>query len=71
MNYSRSNWWKVINKWRKKTVLVLLIPVKVIKPQHALKVLNNKIKKKDFYITTEVGQHQMWAAQFIGFNKAE
>ena len=31
--------------------------------------MNDKIKNKDFFITTEVGQHQMWAAQFIGFNK--
>ena len=42
---------------------------KVIKPQQALKVLNDKIKNKDFYITTEVGHHQMWGAQFISFNK--
>ena len=69
MSYSRSNWWKVINKWRRKDCLSFVNSKKVIKPQQALKVLNNKITNKDFYITTEVGQHQMWAAQFIGFNK--
>ena len=69
MSYSRSNWWKAINKWRRKDCLSFVNSKKVIKPQQALKVLNNKITNKDFYITTEVGQHQMWAAQFIGFNK--
>ena len=69
MSYTRSNWWKAINKWRSKDCLSFVNSKKVIKPQQALKVLNNKIKNKDFYITTEVGQHQMWAAQFIAFNK--
>ena len=69
INYSRSKWWKTINKWRSKDCLSFSNSEKVIKPQQALKVLNDKIKNKDFYITTEVGQHQMWAAQFISFNK--
>ena len=69
LNYDRSNWWKAIKKWRKKDCLSFINSKKIIKPQHALKVLNEKIKNKDFFITTEVGQHQMWAAQFIGFNK--
>ncbi|MDC3024419.1 biosynthetic-type acetolactate synthase large subunit [Alphaproteobacteria bacterium] len=69
ISYSRSNWWKTIQEWRRKNCLSFINSEEIIKPQHALKVLNNKIKKKDFYITTEVGQHQMWAAQFIDFEK--
>jgi acetolactate synthase-1/2/3 large subunit len=41
----------------------------VIKPQYALQRLYDAVKGRDFYITTEVGQHQMWAAQFIKFEK--
>ncbi|MBF95861.1 MAG: Acetolactate synthase isozyme 3 large subunit [Alphaproteobacteria bacterium MarineAlpha9_Bin4] len=69
LNQLRSNWWKTIKKWRRKDCLNFTNSKEIIKPQHALKVLNNKIKDKDFFITTEVGQHQMWAAQFIGFDK--
>ncbi len=69
LNTERSNWWKTINKWRNKKCLNFENSKNVIKPQHALKVLNEKIQKRDFYITTEVGQHQMWAAQFINFEK--
>jgi len=69
LNTERSNWWKTIKKWRKKNCLNFKNSKNIIKPQHALKVLNEKIKKRDFYITTEVGQHQMWAAQFINFEK--
>lgn len=42
---------------------------KVIKPQYALERLRHFTKIKDFYVTTEVGQHQMWAAQFMKFDK--
>ena len=56
-------------KMEKEDCLSFINSKKIIKPQHALKVLNDKIKNKDFFITTEVRQHQMWAAQFIGFNK--
>ena len=69
LNTERSNWWKTINKWRNKKCLNFENSKNIIKPQHALKVLNEKIQKRDFYITTEVGQHQMWAAQFINFEK--
>ncbi len=69
LNIKKSNWWKTIIKWRKKDCLNFSNSEKLIKPQHALRVLNDKIKNKDFFITTEVGQHQMWAAQFIGFEK--
>ena len=63
------SWWTQIEKWKNKNCLSFSNSNKIIKPQHALVSLNSKIKKKDFYITTEVGQHQMWAAQYIKFEK--
>ena len=63
------NWWLQINKWRSKDCLKFKNSDKIIKPQHALKRLDHLTKKYNPYITTEVGQHQMWAAQFLTFNK--
>ncbi len=62
-------WWNKINKWRKKNCLSFINSKEVIKPQQALVSLNKRISSKDFFITTEVGQHQMWAAQYIKFEK--
>ncbi len=62
-------WWKQIGTWRARDCLKFRNSDQVIKPQHALQRLYAAIKERDFYITTEVGQHQMWAAQFIGFDK--
>ena len=64
-----SNWWKKINKWRKKDCLAYKNSKKLIKPQYALERLNELTKNLCPYITTEVGQHQMWAAQYLTFNK--
>ena len=64
-----SKWWNKISKWRKKNCLSFNNAKAVIKPQQALVSLNKKISNKDFFITTEVGQHQMWAAQYIKFEK--
>ena len=66
---SINKWWGVINKWKKKDCLSFIDSEKTIKPQRALKELNKALKGKDAYITTEVGQHQMWAAQYLDFNK--
>ena len=66
---SINKWWGVINKWKKKDCLSFIDSKKTIKPQRALKELNKALKGKDAYITTEVGQHQMWAAQYLDFNK--
>jgi len=63
------DWWVQINKWRSKDCLKFENSDKIIKPQHALKRLDYLTKKYSPYITTEVGQHQMWAAQFLTFNK--
>ena len=64
-----NKWWNIISEWKKKKCLSFKNSTKLIKPQQAMISLNNKITKKNFYITTEVGQHQMWAAQYIKFEK--
>jgi acetolactate synthase-1/2/3 large subunit len=64
-----SKWWQQIEKWRTKQSLNFVNSDKIIKPQHAVQRLYELTKNKDTYITTEVGQHQMWAAQHYKFNK--
>ena len=60
-------WWQQIEEWRKRDCLAYRNSEKIIKPQYALQRLEALTKDRDRYITTEVGQHQMWAAQFMGF----
>ena len=60
-------WWHQINEWKKVDCLSFKQPGKVIKPQYALSRLEALTKGMDRYICTEVGQHQMWAAQYLGF----
>ena len=60
-------WHHKINEWRKVDCLSFKQEGKVIKPQYALSRLEALTKSHDRYITTEVGQHQMWAAQYLGF----
>ena len=64
-----SKWWEQIQKWREKDSLGFINSDKTIKPQHAVKRLYELTKSQDTFITTEVGQHQMWAAQHYKFNK--
>ena len=64
-----SGWWKQINKWRDKKSLSYKQDDKLIMPQYAVERLYEITKNQDAYITTEVGQHQMWAAQFYKFDK--
>ena len=64
-----SNWWEQIQKWRTKNSLNFKNSDENIKPQHAVQRLYELTKDKDTFITTEVGQHQMWAAQHYKFNK--
>jgi len=60
-------WWKQIALWRARDCLSYEQSKKIIKPQYALQRLQELTKNRDTYITTEVGQHQMWAAQFLKF----
>ncbi len=62
-------WWKKIDGWRARNSFGFKDSATVIKPQKALRRLNHFLLKKDFFITTDVGQHQMWAAQHILYNK--
>ena len=62
-----AKWWAQIDKWRAVDCLKFKQEGPTIKPQYALQRLEALTKGYDRYITTEVGQHQMWAAQFLGF----
>jgi acetolactate synthase I/II/III large subunit len=62
-----AQWWKQINDWRAVKCLSYKNSATTIKPQYALERLEALTKGHDRYICTEVGQHQMWAAQFLGF----
>jgi len=62
-------WWKQIDKWREKKSLNYKNSDTIIKPQYAVERLYELTKNQDTFITTEVGQHQMWAAQYYKFNK--
>jgi acetolactate synthase-1/2/3 large subunit len=62
-------WWKQIERWRARKSLAYKRSDTVIKPQYALERLYALTKDRDTYITTEVGQHQMWAAQFYQFQQ--
>ena len=63
------NWWKQIDKWRARKSLAYKNSTTVIKPQYAIQRLFELTRDRDTYITTEVGQHQMWAAQFYRFEE--
>ena len=60
-------WWEQIDRWRARKSLSYKPNKDVIMPQYALERLNALTKGRDTYFTTEVGQHQMWAAQFLEF----
>jgi acetolactate synthase-1/2/3 large subunit len=69
-------WWRQIDAWRAKDCLRYVQQGSIIKPQHAVKRLfeitqeeGRKAGGRETFITTEVGQHQMWAAQYFGFDK--
>jgi acetolactate synthase-1/2/3 large subunit len=64
-----SDWFKQVNTWRARNSLAYAQNDDVIMPQYAVQRLYELTKDRDTYITTEVGQHQMWAAQFYGFEE--
>ncbi len=74
-NFAKSNkqniskWWEKIQKWRSVNSFNFVNSTETIKPQYAIQRLYELTKNKDTYITTEVGQHQMWAAQHYKFDK--
>ena len=62
-------WWQTIRRWKGRNSLAYTPNRDVIMPQYAIERLYELTKDRDTYITTEVGQHQMWAAQFYGFEE--
>jgi acetolactate synthase-1/2/3 large subunit len=67
-----ATWWRQIDAWRKDDCLRYeqdMAPDAIIKPQHALRRLHAACAGRETYISTEVGQHQMWAAQHFAFEK--
>jgi acetolactate synthase-1/2/3 large subunit len=62
-------WWGQIGQWRRRDCLRYERTDRIIKPQLAIQRLYEATKDRDTYITTEVGQHQMWAAQFYKFQE--
>jgi acetolactate synthase-1/2/3 large subunit len=66
---SMDKWWAQIEQWRGRDCLRFHQTGTIIKPQHAIKHLCQRTADHDVYVTTEVGQHQMWAAQYFDFNK--
>jgi acetolactate synthase-1/2/3 large subunit len=62
-----SPWWGRIDGWRKRDCFAYRPDAKIIKPQYAVERLYEAAKGHDVYVTTEVGQHQMWAAQYFKF----
>jgi acetolactate synthase I/II/III large subunit len=63
------DWWAQVKTWRKRNSLAFRNSDTVIKPQYAVQRLYELTKKRNAYFTTEVGQHQMWAAQYIHFEE--
>ena len=64
-------WWAQIDQWRARNGFAYKPSSEIIKPQYAIQRLAALTKDRDVYITTEVGQHQMWAAQFFPFQDAQ
>jgi acetolactate synthase-1/2/3 large subunit len=64
-----AGWWKQIDAWRGRQCLRYRPSETVIKPQYAIERLYALTRDRDVYITTEVGQHQMWAAQYFRFDE--
>jgi acetolactate synthase-1/2/3 large subunit len=66
-----AEWWRQIDAWRGTDCLQYRQEGSIIKPQHAVRRLYEITRElgRETFITTEVGQHQMWAAQYFGFEK--
>ena len=69
-SHALAGWWETINGWRKRDCLKYdRSNTSVIKPQYVIETLHQMTKGTDTYITSDVGQHQMWAAQYYGFDE--
>jgi acetolactate synthase-1/2/3 large subunit len=64
-----ADWWGKIDTWRRRQCFAYRPSSSVIKPQYAIERLYELTRDRDTYITTEVGQHQMWAAQYYRFQE--
>jgi len=64
-----AEWWQQIDKWKEVKCLTYKGSDTIIKPQYALERLEALTKGRDRYVATDVGQHQMWAAQFLHFDQ--
>jgi acetolactate synthase-1/2/3 large subunit len=62
-------WWSQLDKWRAKRCLSYKANADVIMPQFALQRLQAALRDRNSYVATDVGQHQMWAAQFLDFEE--
>jgi acetolactate synthase I/II/III large subunit len=62
-------WWERIDGWRRRNCLAYRPSEETIKPQYAVQRLYELTRSRDVYVTTEVGQHQMWAAQYFKFEE--
>jgi acetolactate synthase I/II/III large subunit len=62
-------WWNQVNEWRARQCLKFKGSDEVIKPQMVVETLHRLTRGTDCYITSDVGQHQMWAAQYYGFEE--
>lgn len=63
------DWWLQIEKWRKRKCLSYQYGRDIIMPQDVIVALREAINPKNTFVTTDVGQHQMWVAQYFGFEK--
>lgn len=61
------SWWETIDRWRGRNSLAYRPSEDIIMPQYAIQRLYEATKDRKTFVSTEVGQHQMWAAQFFGF----
>lgn len=64
-----TDWWGKIEGWRSRNCLAFRNSTETIKPQYALQRLYELTRDREVYVTTEVGQHQMWAAQYFKFEE--
>src|SRR5690606_6709537 len=66
---ARDAWWAQLDTWRARRSLAYAHSEKTVKPQYAIERLYALTRDRETFITTEVGQHQMWAAQHFRFEE--